>query len=132
MPATPQVSPPPVALTKPQGSPRAPATGKDDEATLNAAAIDVDRLNLMFRDYRTLFGGNPVGTNAEIMKEVMGGNAKKATLGPPEGLKLNSNGELSDRWGTPFFFHQMSAKDMQIRSAGPDRVLWTADDVFLR
>ena len=99
---------------------------------LNAAAVDIDRLNLMFRDYRTLFGSNPVGTNAEIMKAVMGGNPKQARLGPPEGLNLNENGELMDRWGTPFFFHQMSAKEMQIRSAGPDHAMWTGDDVFLR
>jgi len=121
-----------VALNKPQSAPPAPADGVHDEATLNAAALDVDRLNLMFRDYRTLYRSNPVGTNAEIMKEVMGGNPKHAQLGPPEGMKLNANGEALDRWGTPFFFHQMSATDMQIRSAGPDRVLWTADDVFLR
>ena len=99
---------------------------------MNAAAIDIDKLNLMFRDYRSLYNSNPVGTNAEIMKAIMGGNPKGAQLGPPEGLKLNEKGELTDRWGTPFFFHQMSAKDMQIRSAGPDRVMWTADDVFLR
>ncbi|MDB6076190.1 MAG: hypothetical protein JWO89_3830 [Verrucomicrobiaceae bacterium] len=99
---------------------------------MEGAAIELDKVTLMLRDYRTLMGSNPVGTNAEIMKSVMGGNPKHATLGPPEGQRLNSKGELIDRWGTPYFFHQMSATDMQIRSAGPDHVLWTADDVSLR
>ena len=135
--AAPQVraTPPPLpAPPQPKAVQTAPPPppGADDPATLAAAAIDVDKVNLMLRDYRTLMGGNPVGTNAEIMKSIMGGNPKGATLGPPDGLKLNSNGELTDRWGTPFFFHQMSATDMQIRSAGPDRIMWTADDVFMR
>jgi hypothetical protein len=82
----------------------------------------------MVRDYRTRFGENPVGNNAEIMQSVMGGNKKGAQLGPPQGQKLNAEGELVDRWGTPYFFHQLSKSDMEIRSAGPDRVMWTPDD----
>ena len=59
----------------------------------------MDKVSLMIRDFRTLDGTNPVGTNAEIMKAVMGGNFKRAMLGPPEGQNLNANGELVDRWG---------------------------------
>ena len=40
-------------------------------------------------------------------------------------------GELCDRWGRPFFFHQLSGTKMEIRSAGPARQLWTDDDVVL-
>lgn len=82
----------------------------------------------MFRDYRTLMGQNPVGTNAEIMHQINGGNPKGATL-MHEGQQLNGTGELVDQWGTPYFFHQMSAIHMDITSAGPDRKLGTADDV---
>ncbi len=96
---------------------------------LEAAAIQFDQVNLMLRDYRTLMGENPFGTNAEIMKAIMGGNPRGARLGPPPSLSLNGQGELVDRWGTPYFFHQMSATNMEIRSAGPDRTLWTPDDV---
>lgn len=84
----------------------------------------------MFRSYRNLFGENPVGTPAEIMKSLMGGNPKSATLGPPDGLPLNEQGELLDRWGSPFFFHQLSAETLEIRSAGPDRILWNEDDLI--
>ena len=77
-------------------------------------------------------GENPVGSNAEIMKAMMGGNPKQARLGPPEGQTVNGEGELVDRWGTPIFFHQMSATEMEIRSAGPDRKLYTSDDVVTK
>ena len=96
------------------------------------AEIDVDKVSLMLRDYRTRMGENPVGTNAEIMKAIMEGNPAKAMLGPPEGQKLNDDGELVDRWETPYFFHQLSADHMEIRSAGPDKKMWTKDDVVIR
>ncbi len=96
------------------------------------AQIDVTRVRHMVSDFHTLTGENPVGTNAEIMKQMMGGNSHQATLGPPEGLPLNAQGELVDPWGTPYFFHQLSRDKMEVRSAGPDKVMWTADDVTAR
>lgn len=83
---------------------------------------------MMFRDYRSALGENPVGTNAEITKTLTGDNLKQLQLSVPAGSQLNGNGEMIDRWGTPYFFHQLSAKQMEIRSAGPDRQMWTADD----
>jgi hypothetical protein len=94
--------------------------------------IDMNKVTRMLRDYRSLTGANPVGSNAEIMRVIMGDNPKRAKLGPPEGLSLNGDGELMDRWGTPYFFHQLSADLMEIRSAGPDRKMWTGDDVVGR
>ncbi|HSH95125.1 MAG TPA: hypothetical protein VK968_13320 [Roseimicrobium sp.] len=96
------------------------------------ALADMDNVQFMLRDFRTRMGGNPTGTNAEIMKGVMGGNPVNAVLGPPEGQKLNDQGELVDRWGTPYFFHQLSKTEMEIRSAGPDHTLWTTDDIVVK
>jgi hypothetical protein len=96
------------------------------------ALKDMDDIQFMLRDFRARLGGNPGGTNAEIMKEVMGGNRVQARLGPPEGQKLNEQGELVDRWGAPYFFHQLSMNEMEIRSAGPDRTMWTADDIVVK
>ena len=45
---------------------------------------------------------------------------------------INPNGELVDSWGTPFFFHQLSSMDLEIRSAGPDRIMWTTDDLVTK
>lgn len=96
------------------------------------AAVELDKVRLMLRDYRTLYHENPVGTNAEIMKTLMGGNPKQARLGPPEGQTLSAAGELLDRWGTPYFFHQLSSDLTEVRSAGPDKTMWTSDDIVTK
>ena len=127
--AKPPASPPaPPAIPNAPGAPPSPP----QPDVVAKAVIELDQVGLMLRDYRTRMGENPVGPNAEIMKAVMGGNPKKARLGPPEGQQVNGNGELVDRWGTPYFFHQVARTDMEIRSAGPDRKMWTDDDIVGR
>ena len=125
---------PVVKATTPVPASRAPAA-HPDVVKLGARAdylVDLDNVRLMLRDYRSVMGENPVGSNAEIMKSIMGGNPKHAQLGPTGGQGINASGELVDRWGTAYFFHQISATNMEIRSAGPDKIMWTADDVVLR
>lgn len=94
--------------------------------------IDLEGVRAMLLNFRTRMGENPVGSNAEIMRAVMGGNSAGANLGPPSGQNLNEDGELMDRWGTPYFFHQLAKNSMEIRSAGPDRQMWTADDLVTK
>jgi hypothetical protein len=95
------------------------------------AMIELEKVHRMIDSYHTLMGENPVGTNAEIMRALMGHNPHQAMLGPPEGQSLNSNGELVDPWGTPYFFHQLSGNHMEIHSAGPDKIMGTADDLVI-
>ena len=115
----------PLAESYPPGTPP-PRRAANAEPEV---AADFDRIGRMLLNYRSLTGGNPVGTNAEIMQALMGGNPKGAQLGPPAGQQLNANGELIDRWGTPYFFHQLSKDLMEIHSAGPDRRMGNADDI---
>lgn len=75
--------------------------------------------------------GNPIGDNAEIVRALQGRNRARLAFLPPEHPALNAAGELIDRWGTPFFFHAVSGTRMDVRSAGPDRRMWTDDDVLL-
>lgn len=96
---------------------------------LGAAVADLDDVQVTLREYRNVFRENPVGSNAEIMSALNGANPRKVRLGPPAGQSLNASGELCDRWGTPYFFHQLSGTRMEIRSAGPDRTMGTADDL---
>lgn len=93
---------------------------------------ELGKVQMMLRDFRTRMGENPVGSNAEIMRAVMGGNPAGARLGPPEGQEINEQGELVDQWGTPYFFHQLSKTSMEVRSAGPDRKMWTTDDLVTK
>lgn len=75
--------------------------------------------------------GNPVGSNAEITAALTGQNKLRLALIPPDHPAINRDGELCDRWGTPFFFHAESGTRMLVQSAGPDKKLHTADDVAL-
>jgi hypothetical protein len=139
----PSVSRPPAPAPLPAPNPPSPQRQTPAAAPLPAdrrpapvvpepAQAAVEALALNIREYRNRFGGNPVGNNAEIVREMDGGNAKGAAYLPSELRRLNGQGELIDEWGTPYFFHQESAKEMEIRSAGADRVMWTSDDIVAR
>ena len=85
------------------------------------------------RDYAGRFGGNPFGNNREITSKLNGANPKQVVfLKSEDGMRISDRGELIDNWGTPFFFHQISATEMEIRSAGPDRKLCTKDDLIIK
>jgi len=73
--------------------------------------------------------GNPIGDNAEIVRALQGRNRARLAFLPAKHPALNEAGELVDRWGTPLFFHAVSGTRMDVRSAGPDRKMWTEDDV---
>jgi hypothetical protein len=103
---------------------------------LNAANSDIHSdlrvVGELLAAFRTNFPGlgNPTGSNAEITAALTGKNKLRLALIPPEHPAINRDGELCDRWGTPFFFHAESGTRMEIRSAGPDRKMWTGDDVL--
>jgi hypothetical protein len=103
---------------------------------LNSPATDIHAdlrlLHEIFVAYRgAVHGLNPVGDNVDITAVLTGRNSLGFAFIPRDNPAINPNGELCDRWGTPFFFHQISGEEMGIRSAGPDRKLWTADDQVL-
>jgi hypothetical protein len=89
----------------------------------------IDDLQNALRSYREELGWNPVGTNSEITRALLGDNLKLVSIPIPAGSSVNENGELCDSLGTPYFFHQLAQEHIEIRSAGPDRELWTGDDV---
>jgi hypothetical protein len=90
-------------------------------------ATVLEQVRRIVTQYNVMFGENPVGTNEEITKALQGDNPKQI-----ETNRISAHGELVDPWGTPLFFHQLSAKDMEIRSAGPDKIMWTSDDLVTR
>lgn len=104
-------------------------------ATLNAPTQtiedDLRSLQGVLLQWQTNFlrTGNPVGTNAEITAALCGENPLQLDLIPPDHPAINERGELCDRWGIPFRFHQLSGTRMEITSAGPDRRFGTDDDI---
>jgi hypothetical protein len=111
---------------------RQPDPPRGPDVVPDAAREEADGIALNLRNYGSRYGGNPSGTNAEIVKALNGGNAQGVRFLSQELLRLNSQGELVDRWDTPYFFHQMSASHMEVRSAGPDKMLWTSDDIVVQ
>jgi hypothetical protein len=152
-----QPAPPPgpePAAARPAGTAAVSAPAAPAPAAMPATAPDPDRSQLLddlnrptgtiqsdlrllhevFAAWQTNFprGGNPVGENVEIVRSLTGDNPLNLALVPKDHPALNPAGELTDRWGTPFRFHQLSGTRMEIRSAGPDRRFGTADDaVFM-
>jgi hypothetical protein len=98
-----------------------------------APAIVLENMSRAVRQYGEMFGGNPVGTNPEITSQLSGNNPKHVNFIKAEaGMRINENGELIDPWGTPYFFHQLSGTDMEIHSAGPDKIMWNSDDIVIK
>jgi hypothetical protein len=109
-----------------------PPLGPEISAGL-APTTAMENVRATFRNYSSRFGGNPVGTNEEITRALKGANPGKTPfLDTEDGLEVNDRGELVDNWGTPYFFHQLSRTEIEIYSAGPDRKLWTSDDLRLK
>ena len=100
----------------------------------NFAPVTVlQNMSRAIRQYGQQLGGNPVGTNPEITRQLSGANPKHVNfLGAEAGVRVNENGELVDPWGTPYFFHQLSGREMEIHSAGPDKIMWTSDDLVTK
>lgn len=123
--------PKPVHLTAVEQAPSGPEAG-DSGSGLTPVTV-LENMRSAFRQYQSRFRENPVGDNAEITRALNGANPARATFVQAEdGLRINARGELIDNWGTPFFFHQLSRTQMEIRSAGPDRRMWSADDLVMK
>jgi hypothetical protein len=111
----------------PSGPPSPP------EAANLEPAIVLENMRRAIRQYGEMFGGNPVGTNPEITSQLSGNNPRHIHfLNADAGMRVNEAGELVDPWGTPFFFHQLSGTVTEVRSAGPDRIMWTSDDLVAK
>lgn len=71
----------------------------------------------------------PLSANEDWADFLRGKNSARERFLPDQHIALNTNGQLVDRWGTPLFFHAVGNGRFEIRSAGPDRKLWTDDDI---
>jgi hypothetical protein len=112
--------------TPPAGPPSPP------EITNMPPETAIENMSRAIRQYGQMFGGNPVGTNPEFARQLGGDNPKHINfISTDSGMRLDGDGELVDPWGTPYFFHQISGSDTEVRSAGPDRVMYTSDDIVI-
>jgi hypothetical protein len=112
-----------------------PTTGSPLARELNAAGGSVQR------DVEVLHGmvgqlllavkepnRPPLGINEDFARALTGANKMHLAVVPP-GHPAIVDGKIVDRWGSPYFFHPRAADAIDVRSAGPDRKLFTDDDI---
>jgi len=139
----PEKDPPPLAGVAPASSmPHPPAEPLPGERILRSyASADSraeDDLAAMAHAVANLAllvkGGEPfrLGANEEIAAALRGENRARIRFLPEGHRAFDAQGRLVDRWGTPLFFHALSHERLDIRSAGPDRRMWTEDDIHRR
>lgn len=108
-----------------------PASTTAVRSTNETGLDDVQAVGVLLEEYRRAFGAMPVGElNDEIVRRLQGENPKGIAVLPKIHPAINAQGELMDRWGTPYRFHPESAWEVTIRSAGGDRKMWTSDDIL--
>ena len=91
---------------------------------------DLEIIAEFIQTYGKALGGNPIGDNSDITAALTGSEGHKGRVFPPNHRSIR-NGQLIDRWGVPYWFHPNSGNQMEIRSAGPDKQLFTPDDIVL-
>jgi hypothetical protein len=100
-----------------------PARSPEEDLTWMSRALE---------NYALLVKGSqplPLGSNAEIAEALRGRNKVQLRFLPDKHPAFNEAGEIIDRWKSPLFFHASSIDKIDIRSAGPDKTMWTADDL---
>ena len=69
-----------------------------------------------------------IGFNEDLVPALTDSAALGDAALPPDHPAVR-DGKLIDRWGTPWQVHPLEADKVELRSAGPDRRLYTADDL---
>lgn len=96
---------------------------------------DLHSMAHVFSNLQLLVKGDSpfrMGANEEFAAALMGKNsAREVFLKAPHPC-LSAKSQIVDRWGSPLFFHVRDPSRIDIRSAGPDREMWTEDDLHRR
>lgn len=125
-PDRPALAPPPQTADAAEGHPDAQFFGS---ATIPPER-EAELLLEFLRAYRHEFGAFPTGNeNAHFLNALAGANPGRLVVFPRNHPRVSENGELLDAWGNPFHFHPIDRHHLEVRSAGPDGELFTADDL---
>jgi hypothetical protein len=139
-PAVPSKSKPktevPATLVLPSAPPSA-TQGSPLAARIHAAngsgQEDVEVLHEVLTQYLTAMQnrpGPPIGDDQDLARVLKGRNPLRRPVVAASHPMFSADGRLRDRWGSPYHIHAISTRRYEIRSAGPDRELFTADDLL--
>lgn len=73
----------------------------------------------------------PIGGNADLSAALRGENPNREVFVRPGSPGFSPEGLLIDRWGSPLIVHPEAWRELELRSAGPDRLPYNADDLIL-
>ncbi|RYD68107.1 MAG: hypothetical protein EOP83_01480 [Verrucomicrobiaceae bacterium] len=74
----------------------------------------------------------PIGGNADLAAALRGENPNHETYVPEGHPVFSKDGLLVDRWGSPLVVHPEAWTQLELRSAGPDKIVYTSDDLVLK
>lgn len=100
-----------------------PSRPPEEDITWMSRALD--NFSLLVKGDNPL----PLGANEDIANALRGKNRAHLRFLPDSHPAFNAQGQIVDRWGSPLYFHAVSRDRLDIRSAGPDKTMWTADDL---
>lgn len=101
------------------------AAGSPPQNDLTLMARLMDNYTLLVKSSAQL----PMSANEDWAAAFRGKNPARERFLPDAHVALNPAGQLVDRWQSPLFFHALGNHQFEIRSAGPDKKLWTEDDI---
>lgn len=133
------LNPPPV--TPSQSAPVTPAkltaaenllSGYGDPAS--PPIEDLKKLHRVLGGYFSVIkesSKNPIGGNADLAAALRGENPNRTVFLPANHRIFSADGLLLDRWGSPVIVHPESWRQLELRSAGPDKIPYNGDDLIL-
>ena len=74
---------------------------------------------------------HPIGGNEDLAAALRGENPNREAFLPTDHPLFLDDGRIGDRWGSPLIVHPLGWKQIELRSAGPDRTPFTGDDLVL-
>lgn len=124
-------APAPTDADESQGSPLALQLNAPD----GTPQQDVDALLGLIRQYHEAMQrreGPPIGNDADLARVLKGKNPLRLVVVPAMHPVFSPDGRMRDRWGTPYHLHGKGRGAYEVRSSGPDKRLFTPDDVIGR
>jgi hypothetical protein len=121
--------PPPAAVSSTAMDPHLRELGLSLNSPDQEPQQDLEILNELLGLHQRAMGSHPSGDNADIAAALVGAGPDGVFLSRT--AKALRDGQIIDRWGSPYWFHPVAANLTEIRSAGPDRQLFTGDDLVV-
>ena len=102
--------------------------GKTTSATedLEMIARYIDSVFLLVKDRDTA----DYSTNKDLVLFLHGSNSHRLPFLAKNAKALSGTGQIVDRWDSHLILHPISRKLLELRSAGPDKIPYTDDDLL--